>query len=223
MPRPIRPELESPPPRLRRLPVDDRGYPVPWFVQWIDGRPEFRMMDQQKWLRAVRERLCWVCGGPLGVHLAFLVGPMCGINRTTAEPPGHRECAEWSARNCPFMSRPKMVRREDALTDSCRDNSAGLPLLRNPGVALVWNTLSYRVFDDGSGRPLIQMGNPESVTWWCEGRTATRDEVLSSVDSGFPSLMELAEAQGSDAVADLRAKRTVFENYLPAAQGRADG
>jgi hypothetical protein len=35
---------------------------------------------------------------------SFVVGPMCGINRNSAEPPSHKECAQWSARNCPFLS-----------------------------------------------------------------------------------------------------------------------
>src|SRR5690242_2247182 len=112
----LRPELEQPlPDRIARLPLDERGYPVPWFVDWVDGKPEFRAMDPAKWKRAVKERLCWVCGDRLGVLLVFPIGPMCGINRTTAEPPSHRDCALWSVRNCPFLSRPHMVRREDAL------------------------------------------------------------------------------------------------------------
>jgi hypothetical protein len=66
---------------------------VPWFVAWFDGKPEFRAMDGLKWIRAVREHLCWVCGGRLGVWQTFVLGPMCGINRTTVEPPCHLECA----------------------------------------------------------------------------------------------------------------------------------
>ena len=61
----------------------------------------------------MREKRCWVCGDPLGVHLTFPIGPMCALNRTISEPPSHHECASWSARNCPFLSRPHMVRRED--------------------------------------------------------------------------------------------------------------
>lgn len=46
------------PARMRDLPIDDRGYPVPWFVAWVDGKPEFRAMDQEKFIRALREKLC---------------------------------------------------------------------------------------------------------------------------------------------------------------------
>jgi hypothetical protein len=38
----LRPELTELPLRMRGLPLDERGYPVPWFVAWIDGKPEFR-------------------------------------------------------------------------------------------------------------------------------------------------------------------------------------
>jgi hypothetical protein len=103
----IRPELEALPSRMKTLPVDERGYPVPWFVDWVDGKPEFRAMDGNKWESAVRYRLCWVCGGTLGVNKSFVAGPMCGINRTSAEPPCHLECATWSARNCPFLKNPQ--------------------------------------------------------------------------------------------------------------------
>jgi hypothetical protein len=97
---------------MRHLPIDERGYPVPWFVAWLpDGKPEFRAMDRTKWFRAIREKLCWVCGGKLGVNVCFVAGPMCGINRTSSEPPSHLECARYSSRNCPFLNNPRMVRR----------------------------------------------------------------------------------------------------------------
>jgi hypothetical protein len=34
--RPVRAELPELPSRITRLPVDDRGYPVPWFGEWFD-------------------------------------------------------------------------------------------------------------------------------------------------------------------------------------------
>jgi len=98
---------------MRSLPLDERGYPVPWFVAWVDGKPEFRASSREKFRDAVKKRLCWVCGEQLGVYMVFVAGCMCGINRTTSEPPCHLECGQWSAINCPFLSNPQMVRRED--------------------------------------------------------------------------------------------------------------
>jgi LAGLIDADG-like domain len=95
----LHPGLEAVPDRLKKLPVY-RGYPVPWFVDWIGDVPEFRAMDGDKWHLAINNKLCWVCGEQLGRFMTFVVGPMCGINRTTSEPPCHLECAQWSVRNC---------------------------------------------------------------------------------------------------------------------------
>jgi hypothetical protein len=138
----IRPELEPLPDRMKDLPLDERGYPVPWFVAWIDGKPEFRAVDPNKFVEAVNQKLCWVCGRRLGNHFCFVSGPMCGITRTTSEPPSHMECGEWSARNCPFLGNPNAVRREDEVINNAkmRENTAGIALVRNPGVAMTWMT-----------------------------------------------------------------------------------
>lgn len=63
------------PARMAHLPIDERGYVVPWFVAWVDGKPEFRAMDPEKFSAAIRKKLCWVCGGKMGVNLCFVAGP----------------------------------------------------------------------------------------------------------------------------------------------------
>jgi hypothetical protein len=195
------PTLEAIPARIRKLPVA-RGYPVPWFVAWVDGQPEFRAADARKFIQAVTQRLCWVCGEPLGRWLAFPIGPMCAITRTTAEPPCHRECAEWSIRNCPFLSQPRAVRRDNALPSEA-EHPAGHMITRNPGVICLWITRGYELFDDGRGKLLITVGVPESITWYREGRHATRAEVEESVSTGMPALLAAARVDGPFAVEEL--------------------
>jgi hypothetical protein len=212
----VRPELEPLPERMSDLPVDERGFPVPWFVAWFDGKPEFRAMDGLKWIRAVREHLCWVCGGRLGVWQTFVLGPMCGINRTTVEPPCHLECARWSARNCPFLARPHMVRREDGLPEDREVGGISIP--RNPGVALLWTARSFEIFEDDAGKPLIHVHNPEAVEWWAEGRPATRAEVAHSVDTGIPLLIDACQMGGEEAMADLARRKAWLETHYPAAE-----
>lgn len=204
-PCPYRPELPPPPPSIARLPTD-RGYPVPWFVAWIDGRPEFRVADAAKIALAVRDRLCWVCGGPLSHRVAYLIGPMCVVNRVSAEPPSHPGCAEYSVRACPFLSRPAMVRREGGLPEE--GESPGVMIRRNPGVTCLWTTRAPGAtpFRDGPGL-LFRLWTPTALSWWCEGRTATRAEVLASVESGLPSLLGMAEAEGPGAEAELQRMR----------------
>jgi hypothetical protein len=213
---PYRAELEVLPERMRDLPMDERGYPVPWFVAWVDGKPEFRAMDGGKFLQAIQRKLCWVCGGKLGVRVVFVAGPMCGINRTSAEPPSHLECAEWSARNCPFLGNPRMVRREDEQLNNAnfREQAAGMAITRNPGVTMLWVTRQFEVFNDGRGRPLIQMGEPERVEWWASGRAATREEVLASIESGLPNLEAVARMEKGGMEALERYKQR-FEKWIP--------
>lgn len=210
------------PTRMLALPRDpQRGVPVPWFVDWRDGVPEFRAMDMQKFGRAIRDRLCWVCGGRLGRHLAFVIGPMCAINRTSAEPPCHRECAIWSAVNCPFLSRPRMVRREAGLPEDIIKSESGIE--RNPGVAGVWLTTRYTVFrtDQAASGYLLTMGEPDAVLLYAEGRAASRAEVVASIDSGLPLLRAMCDKEPTptrqiEAVTALTSARQAVETLLPA-------
>jgi hypothetical protein len=215
----IRPDLEVLPLRMRSLAIDDRGYPVPWFVAWVDGKPEFRMADQDKLAMAVRQRLCWVCGEQLGRTMTFVAGPMCGINRTSAEPPSHHECAQWSARNCPFLSNAKVRRREDAQinNETLVASAPGLALTRNPGVCLLWPTRHYSRWSPGNGGLLFELGDPSGpLEFWANGRRATRAEIDRSIETGIPKLAELAEAEGEEAVWALAKMRAAFEQMLPA-------
>lgn len=224
----LRPELELPLPHdMATLPVD-RGYPVPWFVAWLpDGTPEFRAIDRKKWARAVNRKdpRCWVCGGPFRTRLGFLhtfaftIGPMCAINRISAEPPSHIACAEWSARNCPFLSRPHAKRREGEGL-GLFEGVAGHAITRNPGVSLVWKCTRYTIFNDGEGKPLIEVGTLTQLpTWWAEGRPATRAEILASIESGLP-LLEATLSQESNpeaARAELYRRRDAAMKLLPVA------
>lgn len=207
------------PANVRHLPMDPkRGIPVPWFVAWIDGQPEFRVADKLR--DAIRFGLCWVCGRKRGRYGTFLTGPMCAVNRNTAEPPCHLECAVWSAQVCPFLTRPHARRRDRNLPEGSSD-PGGISIKRNPGVSLLWTTRQWRVVGDGRGGVLFSLGDPSGVQWWAEGRAATRAEVEASVESGLPILREMAEAEGPRAVAELDAQVRAVAPYLPAEGGES--
>jgi hypothetical protein len=203
-----------------------RGYPVPWFVTWFkdgqpcpagDGEPDFRVITIEKIGQAVLQRRCWVCGDWLGRNLSFVIGPMCAVNRNTAEPPCHRDCANWSARACPFLTRPHAHRRDAGLPaeiDPEQPNTAGIMLTRNPGVALVWTTRSYEIHRDPHGGVLFEVGTPDDVRWWAEGQPATREAVQQSIDTGLPALEAIAaEHDELDALAQAVAEA---QELLPA-------
>jgi hypothetical protein len=220
--------LPDMPARIKRLWTDERGYPVPRFVEWLTnvGReraapgskgasPDFRYADFEFRARAFRSGLCWLCGERLGTHRVFVIGPMCVINRTTMEPACHRDCAEFAAKACPFLVRPRMRRIGfDADEPHAVD---GHMIKRNPGCVCLYETRAASAFDDGRGGWLIELGPPTRVDWWAEGRKATRAEIQASIDSGYPLLLEPAMEEGQEAVDTLARLAAAAMTLLPAA------
>lgn len=80
---------------------------------------------------------------------------------------------------------------------------------------MLWTTKVYSVFDDGKGKPLLHMGEPESVEWYAEGREAKREEILASIETGIPALMALAMQQEGAVSYLLKTRREFEEKYVP--------
>lgn len=191
------------PARMVGLPRNKQGYPIPWFVAELpDGTRDFRVADQERHVDALRFRLCWLCGGRLGSYAAFVIGPMCAVNRISSEPPSHADCAVYAANVCPFLATPNMRRRDTGIPDGTIE-PGGVAILRNPGVALVWTTREYRWFRPQLGAPglLCDVGEPTNLQWFAEGRRATRDEILASMESGLPELRNACHQDTDPALA----------------------
>jgi hypothetical protein len=199
-----RTDLPPLPERMRGLPVSERGYPVPWFVRRMeDGKYDFRVVRHDGPRIAHRQQLCWLCGQRRGRVGAFTIGPMCAVNRVSAEPPSHLSCAKYAVRACPFLTRPMAKRNNHGLPDDTRE-TGGIMIERNPGVALIWVTDTYEAVSTHQGEGVIfSLGPPMSVSWWAEGRPATTEEVLASIRSGLPILQKMADEEGADACAEL--------------------
>jgi hypothetical protein len=178
---------------IARLPHDKHHRPVPWFVAWIEGEPDFRILKAGAVGIAWHSRTCWVCGLLFQRQepRAFLIGPMCAVNLISVEPPSHYECAQYSAMACPFLTTPNMVRRSRRLPVGVAD-PPGVMLRRNPGVSLVWVT-KYNQPQRDRATGLFHVGRPLFVEWYAHGRTANRGEVLASIDSGLPALAEACQ------------------------------
>ena len=219
----LRPDLPELPARMRALPIDARGYPVPFFVAWVDeqgrptprgqGTPDFRVIGPNTVANCHNKSLCWLCGERLGSFVSFVIGPMCAINRTSAEPPSHLECADFAARACPFLTRSKQKRNERDLPAGYVD-PAGEMIRRNPGCCLVWTVKRYGVFRVDNG-VLFNVGEPEHVRWYKEGRPATRAEVMESIDSGLPILRGEAARDRAGALEELDRRYQVAMRLLP--------
>jgi hypothetical protein len=216
------------PSNMKRLPRDEVGRPIPFFAAIVDGKHDFRVMDGAALHRAVKEELCWVCGERLlryrkttSPRGTFVAGPMCVINRVSAEPPSHRECAAWSARACPFLTMPKKVRREGNLPGEAV-NPGGVMIPRNPGVTALIDSHSWGVVGDGNGGRVFRF-IADGVTFMAEGRIATTEEAVASFDSGIPALMEVCDGD-EEALADLavqtaRTLVSVFGSDLESIKG----
>jgi hypothetical protein len=214
------------PGRVARLPhCPRRGIPVPWFVAWEDRTQpaDFRISSARKIAEAHARQLCWVCGEALAGRRAFVIGPMCAINRISSEPPSHEDCADYSARTCPFLVRPHMRRRPDLMQRieaGELDRGAGEGHLRNPGVVLVWLTHSYGLVGDRRGARLFRVGHPLETRWYTEGRQATRHEAAEAMLAGVQEVtLPAAAAKGPKAVAALQGMLDTAWGLLPKGEG----
>lgn len=210
-------KLPEMPAHIAHLKCDERGYPVPWFVAWINGKPDFRVVNPGKIIAAYRKNLCWICGGVMGVHRVFAIGPMCVINRVSSEPPSHRDCAEFAAKACPFLTHPHRKRDDRDLPDNI--SVAGVMIERNPGVICLYETRKHQPFNAGNG-VLFKLGDPDKVEFWAEGREATRAEVWASIESGYPILYDMARREGAEAVKKLEADKANALRHLPSQNKR---
>lgn len=204
---------------IRGLPHDKHGRPIPWFIHVDDrGRPDFRVVRADGIGKALRGGLCWICGTRLNREAAFVVGPMCTVNRISPEPAQHRECAKFCADACPWLSTPNMRRRETGLPED-RVDPAGLAIMRNPGVACVWYARggAWTVVR-APGGVLFEIGEPSRVSWRTQGRDATRAEVLASIESGLPLLRDACQhdRDPAESLVLLDEQRERAMRYLPA-------
>jgi hypothetical protein len=205
------------PPQIATLPLDKRGYPVPWFVSWVQGVPEFVGVDPRKISEAHQHSLCWICGRRLRGLKAFTIGPMCSVNRISAEPPACLSCARFAVTACPFLSKP-LAKRADKEGMNYQ-MPAGFMIERNPGVILIWGTQTYRAENHGTRqhpRLLFRIGSPIKIEWFSQGRTATRDEIIESIETGIPALREVAAQDGKAGIDELRRQLERAVKLVPA-------
>ena len=203
--------------RISRLPVNDKGFPVPWFVARVGGdfgTPvwDFRVIGPGKLSDAYYNRKCWICGDKLGQYLVFTIGPICSVNRVNSEPPSHLECAQYAVQACPFLSKPRMKRNEVDLPEG--PPIAGEHLSHNPGATALWITKTYKPFKVKGGT-LFKLGDPMNVLWYAEGRRATRGEVLEAMYKGLPYLRHMAQLEGPKAQKECEAALHLAMNWIP--------
>lgn len=111
------------PQRMQHLPLDERGYPVPYFVPIVDGKPEFRYQDPEGRALCILYKKCSVCGFHLlAKKFWFISGPLGYQNRVSSDYAMHEECARFSLAVCPHLIFHKAERRSDPVGDGIIPN-----------------------------------------------------------------------------------------------------
>lgn len=155
------------PRRIARLKRDIRGYPIPHTVAYRpDGSPDFRAIDQEKWLQAARLRRCGICGDVLGARIAFVGGPRSIANRIFTDLPMHRDCATYALRVCPFLAAPSFAYRRsipegmdvNTHVSTVRPDRFGLAICKD-----------FRLARLTSNDVVIVASKFERVEWWAQG------------------------------------------------------
>lgn len=102
------------PKELSHLKIDSRGYPIPYSVSWIDDKPEFRFLNQDRLDMILERKVCHICGKKLPTDFVyFMAGPWGLQNKISTDAPMHRLCAEFSLIACPHLYLQKAQRREN--------------------------------------------------------------------------------------------------------------
>lgn len=121
------------PHRLRDVPLERNGYPVPWVSDWtgtsdvpsdyrpVPGHPEWGdynateagigeghalagLLHSARQIRAMVQRLCGVCGRHVNGRAILIGGPNL-VTQGFHEPPVHRDCARYAIQACPGINR----------------------------------------------------------------------------------------------------------------------
>jgi hypothetical protein len=71
---------------MKELPLDPRGYAIPYFVKWLDGKPDFRISDMDRVYACVTRHLCMICGKKMPSQAVYVLGPISAVTRTNDEP-----------------------------------------------------------------------------------------------------------------------------------------
>lgn len=135
-------------------------------------------MDAVRFQRAIREHRCRVCDDRLRKY-AFVGGPLSAAQRLYADPPAHVECAEYSARVCPFLAIPTAKRREANKPAHVEITDTDAMVMMNSEVIGILITTGYSKLPQG----ILLANEPREIRWFHEGRPATRSEVQHAIEA----------------------------------------
>ncbi|MGW1870910.1 hypothetical protein ACWCPS_35890 [Streptomyces mauvecolor] len=104
-------QLPPVPGRIRDLPRDERGYPVPAEVPWKQGKPQLAGQDMRRCVTLFLNQCCAICGLPVAEgELLYRLFAQDEADVTVRDNvcrrfdgPGHRDCMIFAGAVCPFF------------------------------------------------------------------------------------------------------------------------
>lgn len=120
------------PAELSHLELDERGYPIPYFVGKIDGKYNFRYQDRKKRDACIQFRWCPICAKRLDKDFSYVItGPHGLKNKVVSDAPMHLLCAEFSMQACPHIHFEKAERKaEERVAYIAQDKPSSLFLIK---------------------------------------------------------------------------------------------
>lgn len=137
-------------------------YPVPFVQMWIDGKPDFRVIDPQRAEECLNEKLCAICGKRLGEFCFFIGGSLCRENHLFSDAPMHEACAEFASKTCPFVSGQEHE-YSDRPVDETVTTIVEMTAAVRPEKMYIFKTRTNKVINV-NGHPVIQAGAWARIT-----------------------------------------------------------
>ena len=97
---------------MQDLQIDERGYPIPYFVPFVNGKPNFKYQDAKKKEICRKYMKCHICGNRLfDKSFWFICGPLGYLNHVSSDEAMHEDCARFSMKYCPHLVNLKAERK----------------------------------------------------------------------------------------------------------------
>lgn len=168
------------PERMSSLPLDERGYPIPFIVFRDDNnKPHFTINDEYKRLSIIKQDRCPICGEKLLRGRWFVGGPLSAFH-----PEGlyldsgmHHECMNYAMQVCPYLAAPKYLKRISDKTVKTEDISQSRLFIdptvidARPDVFVAIMTTGQKLIGKGSLSLKIRPKKPcVDIQYWKYGK-----------------------------------------------------
>lgn len=162
---------------MRDLPRDGRGYPIPWSVTiGTDGKPDFRVIDQQKTAIGLARRRCAICGKAMGAEVAFVGGPRSMESHAFMDGPMHESCAKYALKVCPFLAAPKFGYARHVSAPAGHVVTTELSQTERPDVFGLGVTSFYELTVMGDTPLIVASAWLRDVQWYRHGEVVEMEQ-----------------------------------------------